>query len=123
MTPHLAPTPVSALSDDDHARFWSVVVPAFGLDTSFLYSVAVFRLSTYVETTMNLQPVPQNHTIGEIPRRHGLGHVELGWCLNPEGRADCHPVVRDDGTGYADLDGPPFKAYVCHRCASHLLAA
>ena len=71
---------------------------------------------------MRLAPVPQNHTIGEIPRRLGLGAVELGWCLNPDDGADCAPVVRDDGTGYADLDGVPFKAYVCGRCAARLLA-
>ena len=72
---------------------------------------------------MRLQPIPQNRTLGEIPRRHGLGSVDFGRCLNPEGRADCRTWVSDDGTGYADLDGAPFKAYVCGRCAVRLLPA
>ena len=72
---------------------------------------------------MNLQPVSQNRTLGAATLRYGLEHFELGSCINPDGRADCHPTVRDDGTGYADLDGTPFRAYVCGRCASRLLAA
>ncbi len=37
---YLAPAPASTLSSGDHARFWDVVVPAFGLDESFLYGDA-----------------------------------------------------------------------------------
>jgi hypothetical protein len=34
---------------------------------------------------------------------------------------ECGEFVSDDGTGYADLDGAPFKAYVCCRCAERIL--
>jgi hypothetical protein len=33
----------------------------------------------------------------------------------------CGTLVRDDGTGYADLDGVPFKAYVCKQCGDKLI--
>jgi hypothetical protein len=34
---------------------------------------------------------------------------------------ECGAFVHDDGTGYADLDGAPFKAYVCRYCAERIL--
>jgi len=35
--------------------------------------------------------------------------------------SDCLSFVRDDGTGYADIEGTPFKAYICGRCAARIL--
>lgn len=79
---------------------------------------------------MNLQPIPQSRASRELftPRR--LGVWELGACVAPAidqhgaptGR-ECSQTVRDDGTGFADLDGRPFRAYVCGRCACRLLPA
>lgn len=68
---------------------------------------------------MNLQPVPVNATLASHCDRLRLGRFVLGECTQRLG-ADCHPVVHDDGTGFADLDGAPFKAYVCGRCAAKL---
>lgn len=69
---------------------------------------------------MNLKPVEQC-SLSQVPVKHGLGHFELGRCMNPDGKADCKYWVVDDGTGFADLDGPPFRAYVCSRCAARIL--
>jgi hypothetical protein len=51
-----------------------------------------------------------------------LGPWELGWCTVYDKREGfCGTLVRDDGTGYADLDGVPFKAYVCKQCGDKLI--
>lgn len=71
---------------------------------------------------MNLQPVPQSAFSGTF-QRLGLGNFELGYCINQPDpkRSPCGNWVFDDGKGYADLDGPPFKAYYCAACAATLL--
>jgi len=54
----------------------------------------------------------------------GLGPWELGWCVAPRANpahGQCNNIVRDDGKGYADLDGTPFKAYVCKYCGYKLV--
>lgn len=70
---------------------------------------------------MNLQPVAQS-AFSETFRRLRLGNFEIGRCINQPDpkRAPCSAVVFDDGKGYADLDGAPFKAYYCAECASKL---
>lgn len=76
---------------------------------------------------MNLQPIPQSASSWRFMVQ-GLGAWELGRCIapalmangSPAGR-ECGQIVLDDGLGYADLDGRPFKAYVCYRCAPRLL--
>ena len=69
---------------------------------------------------MNLQPVPMC-SLSRVPLQFGLGPFDLGRCMNPDNGADCSTFVVDDGTGYADLDGAPFRAYVCGRCAARVL--
>ena len=70
---------------------------------------------------MNLKPVEQCSLSKVVVRHAKVGPFELGRCMNPDGKADCKSWVVDDGTGYADLDGPPFRAYVCSRCAARIL--
>jgi hypothetical protein len=79
---------------------------------------------------MRLAPVPQSAASATYFSAYKLGPWELGRCVapsyydngTPTGR-ECGDFVRDDGTGYADLDGQPFRAYVCRRCAPRLLRA
>jgi hypothetical protein len=78
---------------------------------------------------MRLVPIPQSRLSAQEFAPRGLGVWELGRCVAPaylatgapSGR-ECGNLVRDDGAGYADLDGLPFRAYVCQRCAPRLLA-
>lgn len=78
---------------------------------------------------MNLQPIPQSASSKRFVAQR-LGPWELGRCVapsitqhgTPTGR-ECGQTVVDDGMGYADLDGQPFRAYVCRWCAPRLLAA
>lgn len=78
---------------------------------------------------MNLQPIPQSASSRRFMAQ-GLGAWELGRCVapavtangSPSGR-ECGQIVQDDGCGYADLEGPPFRSYVCWRCAPRILAA
>ncbi len=79
---------------------------------------------------MRLAPVPQSAASATYFSVYKLGPWELGRCVAPAYYAngaptgrECGNVVRDDGTGYADLDGQPFRAYVCRRCAPLLLQA
>lgn len=70
---------------------------------------------------MNLQPVQQSK-FSETFQRLGIGNFELGRCVNVKSPqfGTCNAFVFDDGKGYADLDGTPFKAYYCAECASKL---
>ena len=75
---------------------------------------------------MRLVPVPQSRFSAEvfIPRFGPGGAWELGRCVAPGTgtvMGECGAFVHDDGTGYADLDGAPFKAYVCRYCAERIL--
>ena len=70
---------------------------------------------------MNLKPVEQCSLSEAVMRHSNVGPFELGPCMNFDRKADCKGWVVDDGTGYADLDGPPFQAYVCSRCAARIL--
>lgn len=79
---------------------------------------------------MRLAPVPQSAASATYFGAYKLGPWELGQCVAPSyydngapTGSECGHSVHDDGTGYADLDGQPFKAYVCGRCAARLLAA
>ena len=71
---------------------------------------------------MKLVPIPQSRISAEIlVRHHGPAGVwDLGRCVENNG-SDCLSFVRDDGTGYADIEGTPFKAYICGRCAARIL--
>ena len=77
---------------------------------------------------MRLVPVPQSTMSKKLFNAMRLGPWELGRCVapayyangTPTGR-ECNNFVSDDGTGYADLDGAPFKAYVCRNCAPRYL--
>lgn len=74
---------------------------------------------------MKLVPVPQSRSSEEFARQN-MGVWELGRCVAPStaffvGKGECGAFVRDDGTGYADIEGTPFKAYVCSRCAARIL--
>lgn len=72
---------------------------------------------------MRLQPITRSAFSGVFERMR-LGSFEIGRCINQPDprRAPCDNIVFDDGKGYADLDGKPFKAYYCAECASKLLA-
>ena len=75
---------------------------------------------------MNLQRVEQCSLSEAVTRHAKVGPFELGVCQmsQPWSRrsgADCRGWVVDDGTGYADLDGPPFRAYVCGPCAARAI--
>ena len=84
---------------------------------------------------MNLQPVTPsraetNGTFKFAIERGVSPLMELGRCVNvkrmthgstPGAPYVCGAGVRAD-TGYADLDGAPFKAYVCGPCAKALMA-
>ena len=79
---------------------------------------------------MRLVPVPQSRFSAQEFAPRKLGVWDLGRCVAPAYRADgalsgseCGNTVLDDGAGYADLDGQPFRAYVCRHCAPRLLAA
>lgn len=72
---------------------------------------------------MKLVPIPQSNA-SKMFARQGLGVWELGTCVAPGtfwATGECGAFVRDDGTGYADIEGTPFKAYVCSRCAARIL--
>lgn len=78
---------------------------------------------------MRLQPVPAAKVSAHFDRLH-LGRFELGHCVAPRpvyhgnvvaGTRGCGTSVPDNGTGFADLDGTPFKAYVCATCAAGIL--
>jgi len=72
---------------------------------------------------MRLVPIPQSSASRTLFSALRLGPWELGPCVAFQAdRGFCSALVRDDGTGYADLDGPPFSAYVCKACAEKLLA-
>jgi hypothetical protein len=82
---------------------------------------------------MNLQPVTpsraeNNGTFKFAIERGASPFMELGRCVNvkrmthgstPGAPYVCRDAVRSD-TGYADLDGAPFKAYFCTACAKEL---
>jgi len=76
---------------------------------------------------VNLQPIPVSTVLNPILKRHGLGAARLGRCVNPKQvlnapagfRTMCAAEVWE-GTGFADLDGAPFKAYYCASCANTL---
>lgn len=68
---------------------------------------------------MRLVKVPQSSASRTLFTAFKLGPWELGRCVAPH--RECNEWVFDDGTGYADLDGTPFKAYVCRTCATKLL--
>ena len=72
---------------------------------------------------MRLVPVPQSTTSKTLFSAMRLGPWELGMCVAPgtSVTSRCNNFVHDDGTGYADLDGTPFKAYVCRHCAPRFL--
>lgn len=75
---------------------------------------------------MKLVPVPQSRFSAEllIPKFGPAGAWELGTCVAPGTgtvMGECGNFVKDDGTGYADIEGTPFKAYVCSRCAARIL--
>ncbi len=70
---------------------------------------------------MRLVKVEQSRASSTLFETMGLGPWFLGWCVMP--RRDtgvCTNLVSDDGTGYADLDGKPFEAYVCKACGDKL---
>ena len=72
---------------------------------------------------MKLVPIPQSNA-SKMFVRQKLGAWELGRCVAPGTgtvTGECGAFVSDDGTGYADIEGTPFKAYVCSRCAARIL--
>ena len=65
---------------------------------------------------MNLQPIGLSRI--EQDAKQGKNFIEaIAWCFT-----DCGTKVFTS-TGFADLDGPPFKAYYCPACATKLGAA
>ena len=77
---------------------------------------------------MNLMPVPTSHWLGAELAKRGFRRT-LGNCVaqRPKyhfdvqvGTTDCGRQIPDDGNGYADLDGAPFRAYVCASCAAEI---
>jgi hypothetical protein len=76
---------------------------------------------------MRLVKVQQATVSRTLFEAYRLGPWELGHCVawrddNPA-LGTCSNLVLDDGTGYADIDGEPFKAYVCKHCAPRFLTA
>jgi len=72
---------------------------------------------------MRLVKVEQSRASSTLFQTMGLGPWFLGWCVAPRSNPAhgfCGAWVTDDGTGYADLDGTPYKAYVCKACGDKL---
>ena len=76
---------------------------------------------------MNLQPVSRSSVLApaldritngtHTPMRQGTDW-HLGWCVGvPQGGCGGSRAVLAS-TGFADLDGSPFKAYYCPACAA-----
>lgn len=65
---------------------------------------------------MNLQPVPRAAISACFEKKLGAFHLGFCYIVLSRSKGTCGNFVNDDGMGYADLDGPPFRAYVCHEC-------